>query len=345
MAAPTIDWYRTPIDKETLRQLTQRSDLRGWIQSGSFLLIYAALTTLTVYTFSMRWWVLMVIACYAHALFLNMMSMAAAVHELSHGTPFRTKPVNEFFLYLFCFLTWNNPVHFRASHILNHHPYTVHRGLDKEVIQAPVKEKLNWVNILSWSTFDWSWFAVFIRVNVLHALGKGDADFFNWDPLFSKDDPRRRSMCTWARIMVVGYLVILAAAIVFHLWVVIFLVFSYFFARILANLTGAIQHTGLGSDIPDWRCVCHTVKVNPVIRYLYWNMNYHTEHHMYAAVPFFNLAKLRKAIEKDAPAAHPSLAACLAKLYEIKAVQKKDPSFIYSHTFPSSATPPRLSAR
>ena len=268
---------------------------------GSFLVIYAALTALTVYSFSMRWWVLMVVACYAHALFLNMMSMAAAVHELSHGTPFRTKAVNEFFLYLFCFLTWNNPVHFRASHILNHHPYTVHRGLDREVIQGPVKEKLNWVNILSWLTFDWSWFALFMRVNVLHALGNADADFFFWNPLFPKDDPRRKAMCAWARVMVIGYLAILAVSIIFHLWIVIFLVFSYYFARILANLTGAIQHTGLGSDIPDWRAVCHTAKVNPVVRFLYWNMNYHTEHHMYAAVPFFNLARLRAAIEKDVP--------------------------------------------
>ena len=65
MAATTIDWYRTPIDKETLRQLTQRSDLRGWLQSGSFLLIYAALTALAVYFFLQRWWVPMVVACYA----------------------------------------------------------------------------------------------------------------------------------------------------------------------------------------------------------------------------------------------------------------------------------------
>jgi fatty acid desaturase len=342
MAASTIDWYRTPIDKETLRRLTQRSDLRGWVQSGSFLLIYAALTALTVYTFTMRWWVLMVIACYVHALFLNMMSMAAAVHELSHGTPFRTKPVNEFFLYLFSFLTWNNPVHFRASHILNHHPFTVHRGLDKEVIQGPVKEKLNWVNILSWSTFDWKWCALFIRVNVLHALGNADADFFFWDPLFPKDDPRRKAMCAWARVMVIGYVAILAAAVALHLWVVIFLVFSYYFARILANLTGAIQHTGLGSDIPDWRAVCHTVKVNPVVRYLYWNMNYHTEHHMYAAVPFFNLAKLRAAIEKDVPEAHISFTSCLEKLYQIRATQEKDPSFIYVNPLPASAAPLRL---
>ena len=342
MAGTTIDWYRTPIDKEKLRQLTQKSNLRGWIQSGSFLLIYAALTALTVYFFSMRWWVLMVIACYLHSLFVNMMGMSAAVHELSHGTPFKTKAVNEFFLYLFSFLTWNNPVHFRASHILNHHPFTVHRGRDKEVVQGPVKEKLNWVNLLSWLTFDWTWFALFLRVNILHALGQGDADFFFWDPLFPKDDPRRKAMCTWARIVVIGYLAIIAISIVLHLWVIIYLVFSCYFARILANLTGAIQHTGLGSDIPDWRAVCHTVKVNPVVGYLYWNMNYHTEHHMYAAVPFFNLAKLHEAIEKDLPKAHKSFSGCLRKLYEIKTMQKKDPTFIYSHTFPASAAPPRL---
>jgi fatty acid desaturase len=342
MAGTTIDWYRTPIDKEKLRQLTQKSNFRGWIQSGSFLLIYAVLTALTVYFFNMRWWVLMVIACYLHSLFVNMMGMSAAVHELSHGTPFKTKPVNEFFLYLFSFLTWNNPVHFRASHILNHHPFTVHRGRDKEVVQGPVKEKLNWVNLLSWLTFDWTWFALFLRVNILHALGQGDADFFFWDPLFPKDDPRRKAMCTWARIVVIGYLAIIAISIVLHLWVIIYLVFSCYFARILANLTGAIQHTGLGSDIPDWRAVCHTVKVNPVVGYLYWNMNYHTEHHMYAAVPFFNLAKLHEAIEKDLPKAHKSFSGCLRKLYEIKTMQKKDPTFIYSHTFPASAAPPRL---
>jgi fatty acid desaturase len=341
MAEATIDWYRTPIDKETLRQLTKRSDLRGLIQSGTFLLIYAALTALAVYFFSIRWWILMVVFCYLHSLFVNMMSISAAVHELSHGTPFKTKWMNEFFLYLFSFLTWNNPVHFRASHILNHHQFTVYRGRDKEVIQVPVKEKLNWVNILSWLTFDWKWFALFIRVNILHSLGQGEADFFFWDPLFPKDDPRRKAMYNWARVIVIGYLAIVALSIAFHLWVVIYLAFSYFFVRILANLTGVIQHTGLGSDIPDWRAVCHTVISNPLLRYLYWNMNYHTEHHMYAAVPFFNLAKLRKAIEKDVPEAYTSMGACLKKLYEIKAKQEKDPAFFYSPAVPAGAAPLR----
>ena len=67
-----------------------------------------------------------------------MVGMSAAVHELNHGTVFKTKRINEFFYKLFCFLTWNNPVHFRASHAL-HHQYTVYREVDKEVIQEPVK--------------------------------------------------------------------------------------------------------------------------------------------------------------------------------------------------------------
>ncbi len=343
MAGQSINWYRIPMERDTLRQLTERSNLRGWLQAGSFFLIFVVLTALAILFYELRLWVLMVVACYLHAAFLNMVSMAAAVHELSHGTPFKSKPVNEFFYYLFCFLTWNNPVHFRASHILHHHQFTVYVGLDKEVVQGPVKEKLNWVNMLSWFTFDFKWFALFMKTNILHAFGNADVDFFSWDPLFEKGDPKRREMCGWARFVVIAYAVILVLALVFHEWIVVFLVFSYFFARFLANLTGAIQHTGLGSSVPDWRLVCHTVTVNPLIGYLYWNMNYHTEHHMYAAVPFYNLRKLRAVLEKDMPPAHKGFLSCLRFLYGIKARQKKEPGYIYRPEFPSGAAPARLS--
>ena len=193
----------------------------------------------------------MVIVCYVQSLFMNMMSMSAAVHELSHGTPFKSRPVNEFFYHLFCFLTWNNPIHFRASHIQNHHQYTVFVGRDKEVIQVPVKDKLNVLNIVSWCIFDFRWFATFIRVNFMHAFGNSDADFFSWDPLLPKDDPRRRQICDWARLVVIAYIVLLAVFIYFHLWVLIYLIIlSPFSVRIVANLTGAIQHTGLGRTSP-----------------------------------------------------------------------------------------------
>jgi len=341
MDSTSIDWYRVPIDAATLKGFTRKSDLRGFLQAGSFLLIFAATTATACSFFRARMWIPMALVCYLHSLFLNFLGMAAAVHELSHGTVFRSRPVNEFFYNLFCFLTWNNPVHFRASHML-HHQLTVYRGRDKEVIQQPVAQRMNWVNYLSWLTFDFKAFALFMKVNVLHALGRGDVDYFYWDPLFPKDDPRRRAMCRWARFVLIAHLGMLAVFIVFKLWVLIYLlVFGSFFASILANLCGAIQHSGLAASTPDWRLVCHTVKVNPLIGFLYWHMNYHTEHHMYAAVPFFNLARFHRVIRRDVQMPQKSFLACIRLLLQIKKRQKDDPSYIYVPEFPSTAAPPR----
>jgi fatty acid desaturase len=199
-------------------------------------LIFAGTTAAAFYLFTLRLWVPMIAVCYLHSVFHQMAGMAAAPHELSHGTAFRNKTVNEIFYYLFCFLTWNNPIHFRESHRF-HHLYTVHQGLDKEVTQKPVQETMNWINYASWATFDFRWFWTLAKVIALHALGRGDIDYFSWDPLFAKDDPRRGAMIRWARFALLG------------------------------RLTGAVQHTGLASSAPDWRLVCHTVRFTPVLRY------------------------------------------------------------------------------
>lgn len=87
--------------------------------------------------------------------------------------------------------------------------------------------------------------------------------------------------------------------------------------------------------------MCHTVKVNPLIGYLYWHMNYHTEHHMYAAVPSFNLARFHRAISGDMQIPQKSFLACLRLLVRIRRKQKEDPSYIYVPEFPATAAPPR----
>ena len=340
MEPATINWHRSPIEKETLRQLTERSDLKGWLQAGSFLLLYLGLTTLAFFLFRARLWVPMAVVCYMQFVVVSYLGLASGVHELSHGTPFKSRPVNEFFLYLFSLLTWCNPVHLRASHVHGHHPFTLYRGRDKEVPQVPVKEKLNWVNWISWFTFDFKWFAVCARVFVMHSLGNADPDFFAWDPLLPPGDPRRAQMCRWARVVLAFHIVALVVFIVFHLWVLILLVtLSAFFGRIVAYVTATVQHSGLDESVPDWRSVCHTVRVNPVLGYLYWHMNYHIEHHMFAAVPFYNLKKLRAALEPDMPAAHASVISCLRLLYHVKAKQKTDPGYFYVPQLPPTAAP------
>ena len=62
----------------------------------------------------------------------------------------------------------------------------------------------------------------------------------------------------------------------------------------LGFLTGTPQHYGLSANVPDHRLSCRTYTCSWLPAFLYWNMQHHIEHHMFPAVPFYNLPKLRK---------------------------------------------------
>src|SRR5262249_3901675 len=59
-------------------------------------------------------------------------------------------------------------------------------------------------------------------------------------------------------------------------------------------MTGITQHGGLAEDVLDHRLNSRTVIMNPVLRFLYWNMNYHVEHHMFPMVPYHALPALHE---------------------------------------------------
>ena len=59
------------------------------------------------------------------------------------------------------------------------------------------------------------------------------------------------------------------------------------------------QHFSMQSDVIDYRESTRTIILNPLLSFLYWNMNYHVEHHMYHGVPCYNLPRLHKIISSD----------------------------------------------
>ncbi|MCF7928274.1 MAG: fatty acid desaturase [Spirochaetales bacterium] len=337
---PNISWYRTPIPKEEMQKLTVRSDFKGFLQAFSFLLVYAAFIFLSVLLFLGEQWVLLTITAVLQGSFMAFLGMEASIHELSHKTPFKTRWINEFFYLLFSFLTWNNYLHFRESH-MKHHQLTAFRGLDKEVIIGT--GPYSFWTILSWFTFDWGKFKMVMFTNIAHFFGNGDADFFFWEPLFPKGDPKRKKMIRWARIMVIGHAILAAIFIYFQLWILLYSVtFSYFFFSYLGHGTGVAQHHGLCPNNPDWRVIAHSFKASPLIKWLYWRMHYHIEHHMYAAVPFYNLGKLHKLMAGDTPKIKPTLFHVLALIHRIHKKQKKDPSYCYLPEFPETAAEPKI---
>lgn len=331
------DWYRTPVDKTILKELTKRNNWRGLIQCGSFLLLYLLTLSGGIYLFRQQLWIPLVIVCYVHSILVNFMGWGAAVHELSHGTVFKTKWLNELFLYLFSLLSWNNPEYFRVSHT-NHHLYTLQKELDKEVIQIPVKNKLNWRNLLQWFTFDFFQLKHFLSRAILHAMGNADADYFMWRPLLPPKDPRRKLIVRWARILILFHIIIVIITILSRVWILLYFVtFSFFFASFYTKLCGALQHTGLQDNLLDWRLTTHTFEADAITRFLYWNMNYHIEHHMYASVPFYNLPKLHKLVKYDIPKSPKSLFEGITLLFWIKKKQTIDPNFRYMPQFPPTA--------
>ena len=72
-------------------------------------------------------------------------------------------------------------------------------------------------------------------------------------------------------------------------------------ARLMV-IYGYTQHAGLAEDVLDHRLDCRTVYMNRVNRHLYWNMNYHLEHHPFPLVPYYNLPALHAAIKEHLPA-------------------------------------------
>jgi len=87
--------------------------------------------------------------------------------------------------------------------------------------------------------------------------------------------------------------------------------------------------------VPDFRLCCRTILINPVAQFLYWHMNYHTEHHMYAAVPCYKLGQLHRAIKHDLPPCPRGIVATWRQISAIVDRQDKEPDYQFAAPCPN----------
>ena len=74
--------------------------------------------------------------------------------------------------------------------------------------------------------------------------------------------------------------------------------------------------------------------MNPIHRFLYWNMNYHVEHHMFPLVPFHALPLLHQAVKDDCPTPYRSLFAAWHEIIPAVLRQVKDPAYHVKRRLP-----------
>ncbi|MEE2657677.1 MAG: fatty acid desaturase [Candidatus Latescibacterota bacterium] len=327
-----ILWHRTKIDRELLAELNRRSDLLGAAQTLGYLFTLVA-------TGSLAWWVSLNYSWYwwiptfcLHGICYNY--MINGFHELVHSSVFRTQPLNVFFLYVFSFLGWYNPVHFWASHA-EHHKYTLYPPEDGEVV-LPVY--LTMKGFLSGSIVD----PIGAYRRISGTVRRGFFGYLNpgWDQiLFPPENvDGRRRLFRWDRIMT-GMHVALAALAFWQSWwpLLLLVTLASFYGSFLFLLCNMTQHIGLSDNVPDFRLNTRTITLNPILRFLYWHMNFHIEHHMYAAVPCYRLGRLHRAIRHDLPPPTVGLIATWGEVIGILKRQKVDPDYQYKPPLPNSA--------
>lgn len=325
----SVTWYRTPVDREILQALHRRSDIKGLLQAGAHLGLIC-LTGVAAWVLQDRP-LLLIPALFVHGTFYTF--LLNATHELCHGTVFKSNLLNRFFLRFFCLLCWRNHVPFWASHA-EHHKFTLHPPDDMEVL-LPLRLTLK--TFLKTALVDPWFFSRTMKSTVLHACGKVEGEWENHLFPAGVADKRRR-LANAARFLLAGHLSIIAMAVYFQIWMLPVLVtFGAFYGQWLRFLCNQPQHIGLVDDVSDFRLCCRTFIPNRFVSFLYWQMNYHIEHHMYPAVPCYNLRNLHKLVSRDLPPCPKGLVTTWRQIIDILRRQQLDPGYQYVPLLPAGS--------
>lgn len=314
-----INWYRTKLDPLQLKTLNERSDFKGFLQAGGHLGLVILTGTLSFLFWQHGYWGSLIITLFLHGMIASF--YINGIHEMVHGTVFKTSWLNDIFLNLYSFLDWQNHTEFWESHT-EHHKYTLNFPDDMEVV---LPKTLSFKDFL-YTGFINIYFFIEVKNKVMNSIHYSMGKFRKDDKWFQKTIPitfheRRQNLISIARIRLFGHGLILIYSIFSGYWILPFIISfsSSLGGKWLFFLCNNSQHAGLIGNTPDFRLSCRTVYLNPIAEFLYWSMNYHIEHHMFAAVPCYNLRKCHEAIKHELP----PINSLFDAWYEIISIQKK----------------------
>ena len=258
---------------ERLKALSRRSDLRGWLQTLSHLGAIGATGAVIYLTLGTAW---IVVPFLIHGVLLNY--LYGGQHELSHSTVFRTRWLNEFWGRVFGFIVIAPRDADQIQHFA-HHRHTQIWRQDGELFRRPYTLQ-SYLMRLSGIEY---WRSNFTAL-LLYAWGRVD------DPYVK---PAQHALVIReARLHIAGYALVAAISIATGTWAAAL----YWLAPLLLTksthqLQNLIEHVGLPHST-DIFTNTRSTSTNALMRWLCWQMQYHTAHHAFPSVPFFRLREL-----------------------------------------------------
>jgi fatty acid desaturase len=292
-----VKFYRSPVRKEILKSLSKTSNINGsfhalihygLIISCWFLIFYCLETSREVLAIPL----LMILGPT-----ISFLGWSGMGHELLHRTFFKNLRMNRWLLIINSVLTWNNWAYHEISHKV-HHRNTLIEDIDFEF--DPQQEPLAGNKLISALFFDFTMFFRAIRNTVMNASGQIPGQFAIRH--FPHGSDSSKKVVHAARIILIThslcFMYSLISTSIFPFLCVSLAPFIFSFpTRVLA----LAQHIGLKQNEIDFRLNSRTLKLPKILSFLYCNMNYHIEHHMYPSVTSHNLPQLHEEIKGDLP--------------------------------------------
>ena len=268
---------RDMITPARLKDLSVKSDAAGFLQLGSHLGAIALTGAALLLTWG-TWWVVPVFI--AHGMLLNF--LYAGQHEMSHWTVFRTKKLNEMFGRLFGFVLFY-PRDFDQIQHFAHHRYTQDWEGDGEL----ARDHYSLASYLLWVLGPTYWYTRARRI-LRFSFGVVSEPYI--------PESRKPEVIREARWHLAGYALIALVSVLTGSWLAVQLWLLPMLAlKPVHQLQNTIEHLGL-PHVDTITENTRSTRTNAVMRWMAWNMQYHTAHHAFPGVPCYKLPELHKTI-------------------------------------------------
>ena len=326
-------WYKPKIDKKTLKELSKRSDSKGLIDVSLFMVVLLLSGYLCVVSWGTLWSI-PALLLYGNIFYCKIISIQ---HETNHETYFKTRALNKFFYHITSLLGGFEAVRWKWSHF-HHHTYTIFTH--EEVYDyennspkptEPIRFLLNFlplgplINIQKIRHF--THFEI-----IKHSFGI-------ITPVVNITVPEKeiKKIINSSRLYVGFWLIIIASSILFKTWLpIIMLILPPFYGNTILMICGMTQHAGLADNVKDHRKSTRTVIMNPFFSFLYSNMEYHIEHHIFPKIPCHNLKAFHQVVKDQMPTPRKGVINAYKEIIPAIFKQAKDKNYYLNVEVPST---------
>ena len=320
------DWYTTNIPRREMKEFMKRSNGPAVRDTLIWLACLVGLAAVGV----ALWPSLLSVPFWLAYGVLYGSSSDSRWHECGHGTAFKSRLMNDTVYHIACFMIMRNPVTWKYGHA-RHHTDTTIVGRDP-FIASPRPPNLPKMAANLMGLVD-----VPLAFKSMLALSAGNLS--GEEKEYVPETEREKAILV-ARI----WLVIYGATIALAFWIqsilpLMVIGLPRMYGAWHQVVTGILQHAALADNVPDHRLNSRTILMNPISRFIYWNMNYHIEHHMFPLVPYHKLPALHDRIKHDTPAPNSSIWEAICETVPVQIRQLKDPDFFLVRELPDTAQP------